>query len=894
MSFAQSSLWRSTLSQLEQDDNEDARALLRNAYFDLRKMATRLVENIAADLRSYTVHDISHLDALWGIASEIAGTEYALTPTEAFVLGGAILLHDAGMCLAAYPDGISEIKKHKLWPLVLRRHAKNVGVPTEAEEHAVLMEFLRLEHANRANDLCRLEWKTTDDVSYFLIEKSELRQKFGQFIGEIAASHWWSHEKLAQNLNRVIAAPPPFPTEWHIDLLKIASILRVADAAHIDERRAPGFVWALRSAELVEESKRHWLFQNRLSQPERRGDAIHFSSTSDFHVSEAEAWWLAYDTLRMIDEELHRTDVLLADLRGESHRLSARRVANVESPTTMVTSIRVAGWIPVDTAIRVSDVPAVIRMLGGEALYGRNSLVPVRELVQNAADAIRLKSAIEPSTAALSRINITVGKENGTHFLEVSDNGIGMSKEIITKSFLDFGGSGWREDPAFFDHPEVDPNSVRTIGKFGIGFFSVFMLGERVEVRSRRYDKGYEETLVLSFPGGVYRRPILRAAIPEERLPQGGTVVRIWLNSSPYSLNGFLHGEEKRSLRQVLGRLFPNLDVGIVVCERGKREEVLEFCDWLTVSGEKLLARINGTPSVPNWIRPYCRNARPLRDARGKTVGRMFVGPNAGTKKNEIRQIQGVLVTNGIAVGDMRGFYGILEGNVARAARDVAVPQVEFDELRDWTSEQADLISKLGVSSEEQEECASFIRAVGGDTGDLKLCETTSGWLSQHELPAFLAQHQQVILLHDAAVSLLRRAYPRLTLNSNVIWVSQSRPSIFNNTVRPGSHDFWEFDYLMRFSGWWRDLNAFMIGGLISELIGQYYRLSRTQIREYESSIRNGRDIYSARYAIGNDEHGKNLYLRGKKYRQGMSQKDFDLIKRETLSDEPDSLGDLQ
>jgi hypothetical protein len=101
--------------------------------------------------------------------------------------------------------------------------------------------------------------------------------------------------------------------------------------------------------------------------------------------------------------------------------------------------------------------------------------------------------------------------------LEVSDFGIGMSKEIISERLLDFGGSGWGLDPIFGEYPGLDPRKVKSIGKFGIGFFSVFMLGDRVEIRTRRFDKAFEDTLVLTFTRGLNKRPMLRTARPEER-----------------------------------------------------------------------------------------------------------------------------------------------------------------------------------------------------------------------------------------------------------------------------------------------------------------------------------------------------------------------------------------
>jgi hypothetical protein len=46
------------------------------------------------DQQGFTVHDITHIDALWGIASLVVAEDFPMTPTEGFVFGGAILVHD--------------------------------------------------------------------------------------------------------------------------------------------------------------------------------------------------------------------------------------------------------------------------------------------------------------------------------------------------------------------------------------------------------------------------------------------------------------------------------------------------------------------------------------------------------------------------------------------------------------------------------------------------------------------------------------------------------------------------------------------------------------------------------------------------------------------------------
>jgi hypothetical protein len=156
MAYVHTTLWKRAFGDLPNDIHKEQRELLRAAYVALRKRAEALVANISADLRQYTIHDITHLDALWGIASELVGPNFDLTPTEGFILGASFLLHDAGMCVAAYPGGFEELKTHRLWPSTLRKFAKNPESPLENEISAAVADLLRMEHANRARDISPL------------------------------------------------------------------------------------------------------------------------------------------------------------------------------------------------------------------------------------------------------------------------------------------------------------------------------------------------------------------------------------------------------------------------------------------------------------------------------------------------------------------------------------------------------------------------------------------------------------------------------------------------------------------------------------------------------------------------------------------------------------------
>ena len=66
-------------------------------------------------LPGLTLHDVTHLDALWETADLIAGDKYPLNPLEAFVFGSAVLLHDSAMCWEAYANGQQGVRNTTEW-----------------------------------------------------------------------------------------------------------------------------------------------------------------------------------------------------------------------------------------------------------------------------------------------------------------------------------------------------------------------------------------------------------------------------------------------------------------------------------------------------------------------------------------------------------------------------------------------------------------------------------------------------------------------------------------------------------------------------------------------------------------------------------------------------------
>jgi hypothetical protein len=232
-----------------------------------------------------------------------------------------------------------------------------------------------------------------------------------------------------------------------------------------------------------------------------------FTSGRPFERPDAEAWWLAYDSLSLVDRELRDVDLVL-QARGRQV-LRARRVKGVGSPEALSKMVTTRDWRPVDARMQVSDVPQIVESLGGSRLYGDDPLVPVRELIQNAADAVQARRRFQSRPGSWGEIRVSIATRDDGNWLVVEDNGVGMSEQVLTGPLLDFGTSFWQSALAMEEFPGLAAAGMRPIGRFGIGFFSVFMLGDTVRVISRRCDRGEETARILEIRGGPAGRPIL-------------------------------------------------------------------------------------------------------------------------------------------------------------------------------------------------------------------------------------------------------------------------------------------------------------------------------------------------------------------------------------------------
>ncbi len=121
------------------------------------------------------------------------------------------------------------------------------------------------------------------------------------------------------------------------------------------------------------------------------------------------------------------------------------------------------------------------------ALYSEREIF-LRELVANAADAVdrrRFEALTQPNLSLPGEARVRILPDKDARTLTITDNGIGMSKAELTQHLGTIARSGTLAFArSLAESQGADKPSL--IGQFGVGFYSAFMVAERVEVTSRR------------------------------------------------------------------------------------------------------------------------------------------------------------------------------------------------------------------------------------------------------------------------------------------------------------------------------------------------------------------------------------------------------------------------
>ena len=196
------------------------------------------------------------------------------------------------------------------------------------------------------------------------------------------------------------------------------------------------------------------------------------------------------------------------------------------------------------------------------SLYS-NKEIFLRELISNASDAadkLRFEALKDDSLFeddAELKIRVEYNPELKT--ISVIDNGIGMSREEVIEHLGTIAKSGTKQ---FFESLTGDQGKdSQLIGQFGVGFYSAFIVADKVEVISRRAGLGREEGVRWISEGkNDYTLETF------ERPKRGTKIVLHLRDDAEEFLNGF-------RLRSIVTKYSDHISLPIVMDKEGKNEE---------------------------------------------------------------------------------------------------------------------------------------------------------------------------------------------------------------------------------------------------------------------------------------------------------------------------------
>ena len=194
---------------------------------------------------------------------------------------------------------------------------------------------------------------------------------------------------------------------------------------------------------------------------------------------------------------------------------------------------------PAETRKFEAEVAQVLHLVT-HSLYSHKEIF-LRELISNASDAcdkLRFEALGKPELMGSdSELHIDVSWDEAARTVTVRDNGVGMTRDEVVANIGTIASSGTRRFlEAMSGEQKAD---ARLIGQFGVGFYSAFVVADKVTVLTRRADAPVGEGVKWESDGkGEY-------ALEPIELAERGTTVVLHLKADE---DEFLKGWQLRSL----------------------------------------------------------------------------------------------------------------------------------------------------------------------------------------------------------------------------------------------------------------------------------------------------------------------------------------------------------
>ena len=297
----------------------------------------------------------------------------------------------------------------------------------------------------------------------------------------------------------------------------LMALLRIGDYLQIDSGRAPSTVFQYRVLP-SRISKLEWESHDSIKNITSEHDDPECVEVT-VEPKNVRVFLKVQSWLRGIQSELDSSWAVLGEVYGRFENLYSlglkwRRIrSNIDQLKQFSESVK---FLPRQVRIEVARAELLSLLI--RPLYGNDPTFGIRELIQNAVDAVKEKEfLIEKSSekAAISYDkNLTVSvwlsdydPDKSHAWLEVIDTGVGMTESVLIDYFLRAGAS-FRKSESWQRIFEVNvPDKITTprsqimrTGRFGVGALASFLLGDVVFVETRHIfsEEGYSFSMTLN------------------------------------------------------------------------------------------------------------------------------------------------------------------------------------------------------------------------------------------------------------------------------------------------------------------------------------------------------------------------------------------------------------
>lgn len=449
----------------------------------------------------YTDHSYKHIQYVLETANNLIpdDTFESLNSNDIFVLCLSILFHDLGMHITFKSlksmyllnpmDDFLEKSFVDLWKDYLDRNKINdelVGLENTNEESFKkhindCAGFIREYHPMIANIIATIGFPIINSDNKAAVEGYGEKSKdfFYKLSGIVARSHGEDLRVMISYLEKHYGMMWKSPYDCHI--VYLMCIVRIADYLHITDDRINPYRLNLLDFH-SDKSKTEYLKHKSVQYSQRiygNPETVYIEA----NPTDCRIFIELVDLLKCIQYELDTSWAVLGEVYDASAlKLSIRRVtSNILAKQWQHKTDFVADKLKFHFDIRLVDLLI-------EPLYGKSASYGIRELIQNATDACKTRQALycEEHYTPEVRINIYNKAGENNRCFSITDNGIGMSLDVIKNHFLNIG-SKFRDSNEWIDLKELNEGQnepAEKNGKFGVGILSSYLLGDNLKVKT--------------------------------------------------------------------------------------------------------------------------------------------------------------------------------------------------------------------------------------------------------------------------------------------------------------------------------------------------------------------------------------------------------------------------